>query len=439
MGIFRPGGPGTALNVYDNNDGTGGHAIGSPHTWGEINTAFPLEFALMQTAAGATFVGRPQYYCVVDLTIGDPGGGGNFTSLVDTNVDIYSPVGSASQSRLRFGSVASAGATTMQLGTKIGTGTKSDGKAGCAIYTGGAAAIRFRCNLALYGCFISAGGAIQFNTAGTSTGHEIAGCKMQAGNSYVLGDGGVFNIYNSSLAYTGTGAFMTNAVVTDSFGTILSATAPSLFFSSSAIGTKSFNRLTLNGAVTTADFRLQGSASGWQAADLTFSETPGLPRVLFTSAHSVTQGFTDYRTIDTKVVDPAGLSLQAIPVSVTSDIDGLILDTQTGADGNIVFTWTMTGVANVLPVREYYDAAGTGTIVRDRVYTMTVNGYGGTFAPNPNYKTRRFVFRWAGRDRLGSGYQVDGGSFQKILDVIQLSPGSPTRGVAWEECDVAGP
>jgi hypothetical protein len=314
-----------------------------------------------------------------------------------------------------------------------------DGKNGCAIYAG-ASTIRFRCNMGLYGCPVIAQGGIQFNTAGTATGHEIAGCKFESGGlGYILGDGGTFTPYNSSFVYTGSGSFMTNGVVTDSSGVILSATAPSFFLSSSAVGTKTFNRIILNGAVTTADFRMLSAAAGWQAADLEWSETPGKPRVIFTAAHAVAQGFTDYRTFDTKVVGPTGQSLQAIPIYVESDIDGPILDTQTGFDGQVVFTWVMTGVTNVLPVREYYDPTGSGTITRDRLYTMTVNGFPGTFSPNPNFATRKFVFTWAGRDRLGTGAQTDGGSFQKILDVIQLPAGSPSQAVLWDDCDVAGP
>ena len=438
MGIFQPGGPGTQINVYDDNDATGGHAAGSPHTWAEINAAFPLDFAILQTAAAATFsANRKQYLCVSDLHFGDPGGGSNFTSLVDTNTDIYSPNGATAQTRLRFTVATSANNTSFQLGTKIGTGQKSAGKDGCAIYTG-TFALRLRCTLGLYGCLVDCQGALQFNNAG-STQQEIAGSAIEAGGSMILGDAdsGPLNIYNSAISYTGIGTAVVGMFIADSFNAILSATAPAFFFSTGAAGAKKLNRLILNGAVTTADLRLVSAAGGWQAADLTYSDTPGKPRVLFVGAHNVSQGLTDYRTFNTKVVDPLGNSIQAVPVYITSDIDGPILDTQTGADGDVVFTWTPTGQVNVLPVREYYDPTGSATVARDRLYTAIVNGYPSlVYPPLPGFATVKFVFEWPGRDRLGTGYQVDGGSFQKALDIIQLPYGTPSTQPIWTPCQV---
>lgn len=438
MGIFQPGGAGTQVNVYDDADATNHPAAPGPHTWAEINAAFPLAFAILQTAAGATYsASRVQYLCVTDLFFGDPLGGTNFTSLVDVNSDIYSPTGTTAQTRLRFTAAVSANLTKMVLGEPIGAGERMVGKKGCNIYA--TSSLRFRCTLGLYGCYVESTANMQFVNLGSDY-QEIAGCVLfvrgGGGNNFVFGtaDAGPITMWNTAVASESVFTMCSSIQVSDSANVVLGCAVPQNFYSS-ASPLRKFTRMSLSGAPTISDTRFT-SGTGYQLTNFGWSNTPGIPRMTLPNDVTADNGQHEFWSIDTKVVDENGLSVAGVPIFASNDVEGDVLDTITQGDGNIVFTYNPTGKQNVLPVRDWYTVGAT-VRTRERTYTVTVNGYmSGIYQPNPNYQTRQFQFKWPGIDLYGTSYQANGGTFKPIDDIIMLSPGVPTKGSAWTECSV---
>jgi hypothetical protein len=394
----------------------------------------------MQSAAGMTFgINRAQYICAVDLMLGHPtAGNGNSTSIVDTNVDLFSPTGTATQTRFRCTTANAANAQTLILGTKIGSSSKMLGKDGCTLHCIGGGP-RLRCTLGFYGGFLYSSSGLQLQNSGTSY-QEIAGSTFLMSGNVTCGNGtsGPLRIYNTtfgSIAGAGTTIF-TSMFAEESYGFLIGATAPDRFYNSNS-SLRTFRNMMLSGAPVLADIRLQGGATNYEAVNFGWTETPGIPRIQWSSPHSIENGLHDRWTYDTKVVDKDGMALSGIPVLISSDVDGTLVDTTTLADGNISFLFQVGSVNNVLPVRDYYTDDGSTTLTQDRIFTVRVNGYGGTTSPNLAYETAIFKFEWPGRDRLGAGYQADGGSFQKTLDVVRLRPGTPSTQSLWDSCEVS--
>lgn len=361
-------------------------------------------------------------------------GNNNFTSLVDTTgADIFSPNGSTAQSRLRF-SIANS-PPTFTLGTKIGTGKKASGCRGGSIH-GGTTQLRLNAVLSLYGCFLDSAGSIAINNTSGQT-VDIAGCTFDAVGSYVLGaNPGTFTVYNTTFNSTTNGTFCTSCAVSDSYNMVWAAAAPSAFFLS-ASPNRSFRRAILSGAVTQGDIRLNNGARDYQAVDLTWSDTPGKPRLI--SNAPAPDVMFDYHTFDCKVVDSDGNALSGIPVYMENSVDGAVLDDVTEADGNVVFTNGPISVDQVLLVRKYRDTTGSadGSTMQivDRTFTLWVNSYkSGTNPPVAGRETKKIIFEWPGQDRLGTGYQTDGGSFLPVMTVVRLDPGSPSQNPLYEEC-----
>ncbi len=426
MGWFQPAGAGTAIYCYNDADGTNHAAAPGPHTWAECNAAFPVDFPRLQSAAGAFYSPTlNQYLPAVLVTIGHPTAGNtNTTTFVDTsNSDVF-----VTGARLAF-TTANAATTSFTLGTKIGTGVRMVGKLGGSIHM--TAAITFRGTLGLYGTTVHSTGLVVFSN-GTGSSMEVAGCLVQGG-AFQLGNttGVPFRLYNTVIIGTGVGNLATAAFITEGAGNVIGCTAPNSFLSS-ASSNLALGDAVLSGTPATADLRCVGTTPFWSMNNIQWSDNA--PRIVFTSGPILPQdGIADFRTFDCKVVDADGNSLSGIPIYIESDVDGAILDDSTDADGNVTFTWLPTGATNVLPVRDYYSDSGLNVLTRDRVYTLEVNGHSATVDPNPNYKTKSIVFEWPGRDRLGTGYSADGGSFQKVLDIIQLEDAIPT---GWVECEL---
>lgn len=321
MGIFQPGGAGTEIYIYDDADATGGHAAGSPHTWAEINAAFPVDFPILQTAAGATFsASHRQYLPNVTTRIGHPASGNsNATSLVDaTGADIFC-IGT----RLQFTAFNGA-TTTFTLGTKIGTGVRMSGKNGGTIHQSGA--LVFRGNVGLYGCHIetvSGANNLQFLNS-QSVAMEIAGCTAMITGSYIFGNSSQpLRIHNSTFASSTTGNVVASADISESSGVVWAATNPGAFFASAAQN-RNITRVILSGSPTLADIRANAGAQGWNLTDIIYSDTASIPKVDVQTDVAVEDSFRDLRTYETKVVDENGNSLSGISVYITTDVDSAV-------------------------------------------------------------------------------------------------------------------
>lgn len=433
MGYFSAG-PGTAITIYDDNDATGGHVAGTYHTPDELFAYDPTVWTRLQSPAGVQFSAtRFQYLLqLANTTIGSPVAGNiNLTTLELKRCDIYVPAG-----RLVFTAANSALYQQLFMGTKIGTGAKTAGKDGASIHMG--SQINFRCTLAMYDSYLTSlgTGQVLFNNSG-STYQEIGGCTLSYNGLGGLGTAafGPLTIYNTTMSSRTVGSDMSGScILSDSDNLLMACDAPRSFISTASPST-AVTKITFNGTPTQGDVRTIGF--GWKLNNVTWSDNA--PRVYFLGDVALANAHLEYMSFDVKVVDHLGNSLQAIPIQMWSDIEPYpgFLQTQTGFDGNIVYTSPNTSLANPVLVRRHYSTSSPTDMVEDRVFTLLVNGYDGLFPPNPNYITRLIVFEWPGRDRLGtSGYVTDGGTFANVKMPINLRPGSPSRDPLWTECQI---
>jgi hypothetical protein len=428
-GIQQPGGAGTTIYVYDN----AAAANGLFYTIAEIQTAFPNDFQNMVGAvSGLTWGGvRKQYLSNVKITWGGQGSdGSNATTVQDTNVDVFLRSGATWDYRIGGGLV------TTKLGTKRGVGPSGlipatmVGSDGCGIYQASGSLI-FRGDWFVYGCSLLAPLNVQFLSTGGSQG-EAAGNLMRAGLAFTLGDSLAIGKFYNNVCYSPTGInVLAQIKCLDEGGNAYVGVTPQGIASfSSATPTARMRNARLIGAPTTADVRvtLTGDASDLKFLGTIFSDTPAIPRFLFFDDKTASQGAQVWRTFNTKVVDASGNGLIDIPVRLSSDVEGVIVNTKSFGDGDISFVVGGSGLQNGVLVRDEYRVAGVGA-VRDRVFTMTVNASGGAFPVNQSYESKVLTFEWPGRDRAAGVFSPNGGQFGDVTVPVTLQ----NRGGTTEE------
>ncbi len=429
-GIVQPGGAGTTIFVYD----TAFSANGLGYKFSEVQAAFPSDFEkLTGDVTGLVFnAARPQYLSNVTVQLGGQGSDGtNSTTLEDTNVDVFFRIGGLAY---RVGG----GQIITKFGTKLGVGsswTKAAtmcGYNGVGLYQNGN--IVLRNDYYIYGSILWSGNNFQFLTTGGSA-QEVAGCLVRAASgNCVIGDNiSSGKYYNNRFLMTGSGTAFNGIRNLDMDGNDLAVLSPFQI-----VGTSfacKFRKTRFIGTPTTSDARVLGAAD-WKMQDVIWSDTPGVPRMSFSAADILpSAGPEHYSTFDTKICDPNGISVGDISVYMVSDIDGPIVDTKTIGDGSIQYVHGPTGWANVVLVREEYVTASVRQ-VRDRTFTLTVNGSLGTYPRNSKYPVITMVFQWAGRDKYASAYLENGGTFQPVTMPVQLDERFPATVEIPAEVDI---
>ena len=287
--------------------------------------------------------------------------------------------------------------------------------------------------------YSDAGGTlqIQFVNPGVS---EIAGCIFRSNGAYIIGNDTVpaLDVYNSTFGSLTTGHIVQTMSVRDSDNFVIAGLTPSSFIQATSVSLI-FRGGILIGAPTVSDIRWAGALpQNWRMVDVLFSDTPGIPR--FTNVVAGTPTLANatqhYVTYNTKVGNKNGFPLANVPIRLESDIEGLLADTRTFGDGDIGFANTTTGIDNTIRVRDSYISSGSTLAVRDRIFTVTVNGPGGAFPQLPNYETRRIVFGVPGQEVLRGAYSPGGGAFRKIEMPIMLNDGDQFGPVILEECSL---
>lgn len=423
-----------------------------PHTPAQIN-AFciaaggPNDFGVLQNAAAAVFsASRIQYLQTVPMRVGGaPADGANPTSYLIRGEDVFVQAtgGGLSFLEIRPSSQIAQNLITITLGTKTGDRTTNNlgGINGGTLFLNGNQT--FTCNMGVYGSVIVARGQLNWNNLNPDL-QEIGGSifiHTSTNPVYNLGlvDNGKFYFQNSIATTTrvaSPGAMFSGMVAQDLTGSIACMGTGNLDWFVNLSTGRSTRFPKFSGQPTIGD--LKYALSGFVVEPIW---SGGSLRV-FSAGTPADQGCPEFWRFDTKVVDIYGNPVADVPVYLESDVTGPHASALTLADGNIVFTNPASGVNNAVQVRDWWggdNLTNTGVQARDRLFTLTVNGYADypAFTPNPNYMTQKFRFEWPGRDQSPSGYAVDGGMFKKVVMPIRLLPGRPSRDPLWDECEVA--
>lgn len=401
MGIFRPGGANTTVYLYDDNDATGGHAAGSPHTFAEIAAAFPGEFASLGTNAAS-------YRGLQTLQIGDTGVGTATTTLADTNSTVIwdntkTLTTRATQTTSWF----------LNLGTKVGTGNIASGKSGSVLVFG--ATTTLRGSIAAYGCtFKTTSGSLSI-TGVSGTNQEFQNCLFQssiAGVAPIIPQSASTTavFYNCDFSHATTSQVMASFISTAAERITVCATAPTSFLQT-AIPIVAVKDLKLFGSPSTSDIRW--SASGpvnWQLVRPGF--TGGAPK-FSGSANAVSLGTAtwEYWPWDVKVVDGAGAGIANVPVKLTDSIGEIQVDTVTDSSGQVSFG---SGIAvNAVKVMDHYMVGTTYTQRHRSPFFVEINTGSAALV---GYQARRYYFNWPGYETV----TTSAGTFEDVADIVSL-------------------
>lgn len=457
MGIFQPGGVGTRIFLYDDASSTGRGAATGPHTPAQIaafcvGTGAPQDFDLMNGVNSAnTFSAfRLQYLQSVPVRVGGAAADGtNATSYLIQDCDVFvrSSAG-ISLLELRPSSEISPDQITITMGQK--TGDRSTGNLGGikggTLHLNGTQVLY--CNLGIYGSLIQTTSNFTIQNSVGASLQEFGGSLVQHDTAavtplFVLGtsdsvDNCFFENSTMTSRRTGSGGMISTLEATSLKGTMLCQSGREYFINSNSGRSVKFAKL--SGTPTKADMRMVvGGIFDAVVVEPVWSGEAPL-RVVCRS--SIASPVGEWWLFDTKVVDVFGQPITGIPVYLESDIDGAVVSTTTLPDGNIVFNNPNADEDNAVLMREWFGSpnpAENTTEVRDRIFTLTVNGFKDPgIPPIPGYMTYQSVFEWPGRDRdIDGSYVVDAGGYRRLLTVIEIVPGNPTRDPIWTECDVA--
>jgi len=413
VGITQPGGPGTVIILYDDNDATN-HAAGSPHTWAEI-AASPFAADFVSNTANV-----PQYKALQSVQLGN---GANTTSLVDAT---DSCVTFANTKTLTFGGTSTARFLT--LGTKIGTGNSASGINGGTLDFG--ATTSLIANVKLYGAKLKQTvGVLSWSHGFGYSNGEACNCLFQSAvtgtQPSTIGSAGgspIDNIYNCTFSYATTSQMIANFFVSNCERVTFSAASPLATIQAGSPNV-TMKDVVVVGTPTVADFRWAAAgAVDWRFVRPIFSgNAPKFARVTG-GGPSLTNPTWEMWSWDVKVVDRNGAAIANIPVTLT-DVDGVVLvNTTTDSSGAVTYGSGIT--AGFVPVVDHW-LNGT-TYAQHHRSPFTVNVNVGA-SKNANYLSRTYKFYWPHYET----YTTSSGQLEDLSDVVALEDqsGAPTSWV----------
>lgn len=447
MGYFQPGGVGTTIYIYDDNDAAGGHAAGSPHNCVELNAFAATNFSVMQSAAGLTTQANRVYLASVNIIVGGQTGvhGFNQTTWTETESKF---IFTTSGIRITIRAQGSVPHVDINWGTAFGSGEARSGHAGVSYFQFGGAGIGWTQDLKLYGCrFECTSGSISFTDSAQNNAIELANVQvhMPQNGTFSLGSSGVlgkaYNVFLSTNKNVGTNVCGSIDLL-DSNHVVIGSTGTNLYGISSGSSLRKLRGVLWAGTQSVADVQL-GFGTAWFLIKNKFSST--------TTPFSTSIGSIDPEgSSATKVVsevhfrvhDHLGDSVSGIPCTITStgrdyntvsgyDVwEGWLL---TNGEGDLSWTEVNSTTTNGLIARSYGTDSLFNIINADRSFNMIVNDTG---SPNynANYSTETVYFSLCGRDMKVGSVSADYGDYYpiqtipvKIFDRTALQP--------WVECE----
>lgn len=448
-GIDQPGGPGTRVFVYDDSSPWLDAAMTvarspGPYTDLDLINATgvgiisPLDFEQIVGAFTlAPFSGRQQFLSHVNIRIGGADADGTApTTLQLFNADLIFD----NTTTLEYRTVGySPGLLTTLFGVRRATefGSFKDviGIGGVFLYTTNT--LIFRGNMRIYGSLIgSTQGTIQFLDNGGAFA-EVCGNLIFPGASVTLGNNGSPQMIaqNNVIVSQLNSIPLANASMIDGSGTTVAGDVNSTFLSSNTADLR-LSGLRFIGTPGTSDLQWNSAAAAnWNLIRHGWSQALDKPKMRSGANIPLSSSAKEWRYFNTKVSTPDGQPLADIPVQLTADIEGKIVDTKTFGDGDVGFA-TSVSVDNMVLVRDHYNPAGVDSYTtRERLFTLSVNGSGGIFPRNDLYPHVILRFQWPGRDTLRGAYSLGGGIFRDCIVPVTLGTigGTPSD---WMECSI---
>jgi len=403
MGYFQPGGAGTEIQWYDDNDATGGHTAGQPHSRAELAVAFPSDFVANGTAL-------PSYRCKVPTRHGNNVGTAVTTFTDEDTVTLHDT------GKIHAYSTNSGAAINQHtnLGTKIGSGSIASGRSGPLWDIRGTGAATFRGNLGLYGSFIRANGLnIAFSAAAGVT-QEVMNCLIQ-GTGIIAFTGGLATLYNVNFMSTTTTGTLDFVVTTLDVAKMEQCTISGTGMSSLVQPGSQFTvrDLALYGSPSDADLRVSGGAGGGVAWKMVKMRWTGGKKISDVTALSTdpNNAAGEYSLFTTRVVQPAiGSPISGVRVLLEDGLGNLLVDQVTDQFGSIAFGADV--LASAVRVADWY-RNGSVHIPRARnPFRLSVNPFGELGA----YERVNYLLNWPGSDEYSNTF----GQLDDLKDSLPL-------------------
>lgn len=408
---------GTTIQLYDDNDVTGGHTAGLPHSAAEMAASTDPNVAANWVLLAGNV---PKYRSLMNVRLGS-----NVASNPTTWTDTDAVFDWDNTRTLSIGNLGTS-SSTINWGTKIGTGNKATGRNGITAYFGNAT--NLRCNLNLYGCHLvqvpAGSGAFQFVPVSGSNvemidcivGHKGTGATAQiAIGSAVQAVNNVYNVDfwgNTTNASAGVLSQL-NCTVAERITIGGNANFYCLRTAQATIAVKD---ILFFGSPGTADIVSVGGATtvwslvrpGWSGNAPKFGP--------MTAAVGTIQ---EYWTADVKVVDGNGTGVSGISVRLTDSVGNVQIDTTTDSVGRISFGSGVT--TNAVSVMDHYGTAANYLTRARSPFLAEFN----TVNTNTGYAIVRFLFDWP---------TDANGNFEDVALAVPLRPpgGGPSSWVEFE-------
>jgi len=415
---------GTTIQIYDDNDATGGHAVGQPHTAAEMAASTDPNVAANWVLLAGNI---PKYRSLMNVRVASSTGGQTNTTTWTDQDAIFDFDNTRT---ISFGVAAGGNSpnATLNWGVKVGSGNRAGARNGVTVYLGNTTLIRGNPNL--YACNLvqaPVGGGL-FQIVPTTGGGDIIGCTLGH-----RGTGGTAQIVFGSSAQAVNNVFNLNAwsnVATASagiFSTFNCTNAEEVHtggnsYSSairSAQSTLSAKDLTIHGTPLVADIVCNASVPiTWTFVRPHWSGNA--PKFNPMNAGVTVGSVTEYWLLDTKIVNSAGSGVSGISVVLTDVLGNTLINTTTDANGRISFGSGLT--LNAVPVMDHY-GDGVNYLTRARSPFLAQVNVTNT---NLAYNKIAFPFTWP---------TDANGNFEDVAVIVPISPptGSPTT---WQEYEL---
>lgn len=430
MGYFYDGV--STLFFYDDNDATGGHTAGQPHSLAE-GVLSPAWSPFLTAAAGV-------YRSDKAIRAGDNIAGhvNTTTFLSNSGESLYFTSGA-----LTTGAPNAAG-VRWRLGIKVGSGEGAFGTAG--LFVVGAGNCSLQGDILMFGCAVraSAWSLLPFDSGVAQS--EASGNLFVLSTSSAIGSVGVRNLTefqnNTIINISGSIQIIGTVFVTNASGNRLVHGLANTYGINTTPSQMKIVRVSFFGVgpAVAEIAAAAGVPANWFIAEPTWNPVAEYRHYYFVySANQLANGLQhfEFAPLHTEVCDIAGHAVAGIPVKLTDTVTGQVqADTLTDALGDISFGSSFVVGQPLTPNRVIVADVGNWEFPANTDYSWRYRGpflieFNTGPGRNMAYPVKRLLFDWP-----YSGSARRAGQLRPVVVPVNLgSPGGTPPD--WEECVAA--